>query len=268
MALRQRANEKVLRPIHANAGIEAAYRRKLISLIEEMHASLNYWLKAAYRADPPELTQDESPAAAMRAAMRRLSRRWLKRFDVASKELADYFATAVSERSDAALKSILKKGGFAIEFRMTRAQNDVVQAIVNENVSLIKSIPQQYLTQVDGLVMRSVQAGRDLGQLTKDLQEQFGVTKRRAALISRDQNSKATAALTRARQIETGITEAIWMHSGGGRHPRPSHVKAGRDKQRYDVRDGWLDPEVGKKIFPGELINCRCVSKPVLKGFS
>lgn len=116
--------------------------------------------------------------------------------------------------------------------------------------------------------MRGVQTGRDLAQITTDLQEQHGVTRRRAAFIARDQSNKATASLTRARQIEAGLTEAIWVHSGGGKEPRPSHLKAGRDKARYDIREGWYDPHEGKHILPGELINCRCVSRAVVKGFA
>jgi uncharacterized protein with gpF-like domain len=118
------------------------------------------------------------------------------------------------------------------------------------------------------MVMRSVQTGRDLGRLAKDLQKQFGVTKRRAALIARDQNNKATASMTRVRQVQLGITEAIWVHSGAGKHPRPTHVKAGRDSVRYDVSKGWFDPDAKQWIWPGILVNCRCVSKPVIKGFS
>jgi len=265
---RRPRNEKLLRPVHPNAGLQAAYRRKLTALIDEMARSVECWLSAAYRANEPEIAQDESPAPALRAAMRRLARRWFRRFDVAAKELADYFATAVSDRSDAALKAILKKGGISVEFKMTKAQNDVLQATIGEQVGLIKSIPAQYLTSVEGLVMRSVQTGRDLGELTKALQKQHGVTKRRAAFIARDQNNKATASLTRARQVELGITEAIWVHSAGGKTPRPTHVKAGREQARYDVRKGWFDPHEQRHILPGELINCRCVARPVVKGFS
>ena len=58
------------------------------------------------------------------------------------------------------------------------------------------------------------------------------------------------------------------MHSGGGKHPRPTHLKAGREQKRYDVTKGWFDPEVDKFILPGELPNCRCVSRAVVKGFS
>lgn len=264
----KRRNEKVLRPVHPNKGIELAFRNRLIKLIDEMNNSVVYWLKAEYRANPPVMAQDRNPAQELRAAIRRLVARWERNFDEAAPRLAQYFATAVRSRSDAALNKILRDGGFSVKFTMTRAMKDVMDATITEQVSLIKSIPRHYLTQVEGVVMRSVQTGRDLGQLTKDLQQQFGVTRRRAATIARDQNNKATASMTRVRQVQLGITEAIWVHSGGGNHPRPTHLKAGRDQQRYEVSKGWLDPAVGKHIFPGELINCRCVSKPVIKGFS
>lgn len=258
---------KTLPPVHPNAGIEAAYRRKLQSYIKAMNDSVLYWLGAAYKSNEPHIAMDELPASALKRAIRMLGRRWQKKFDKLAKELADYFAQAVQERSAASLQSILKRNGFTVEFKMTPAMQDIFRATVNENVALIKSIPAQYLTQVEGSVMRSVTAGRDLGSLAKGLTEHYGVSKRRAAFISRDQNNKATAAFTRARQIESGVTEAIWLHSRGGKHPRPSHLKAGRDKQRYDVREGWLDPDLGRRIFPGELPSCRCVAKAVVPGF-
>lgn len=264
--------EKTLNPVRPSPALEAEYRRRLDKLIDEMARSVAYWLAAAYRKEEPEVraltAQDESPANYLRRVVRRLARRWQKQFDELSQFLAEHFATDVSKRSDVALKNALRKGGMSVKFRMTRAMNDVVQATVHENVSLIRSIPQRYFTEIEGAVMRSVSAGRDLGQLNDFLRQQYGVTKRRAALISRDQNNKASANLARARQLELGITEAIWVHSGGGKVPRPSHVKAGRDKVRFNLAEGWYDPHEKKHILPGELINCRCVSRPVVPGFS
>ncbi len=233
-----------------------------------MQASISYWLESAYRNNEPLIAADELPASALKAAIRKLTARWQKRFDQAAPKLAEYFATAVEKRSSTALKNILKEAGLTVEFSMTPAQRDILQATIQSNVELIKSIPAQYLTQVQGSVMRSVQTGRDLGTLAKELQDHYGVTKRRSAFIARSQNNLATASMTRARQVELGITEAIWMHSGGGKPPRPSHLKAGKDRAKYDTSKGWLDPEVGKLIFPGELPNCRCVSRSVVKGFS
>lgn len=259
--------ERILPPVRPNAGTEAKYRRKLQALIEEMHASVLYWVKAAYKANEPVIAQDELPTAVLQRVIKKLTRRWEKRFDVASKELAAYFAQAANKRSAQQLQQILKEGGFSVSFKMTRAARDVLNASIAEQVELIRSIPSKYFTDIQGSVMRSVQTGRDLGTLTKELQNNYGVTYRRAALIARDQNNKATATITRVRQKELGLNKAVWVHSGGGKTPRPSHLAAGKRKQEYDINEGWFDPDEGKYIFPGELINCRCVPRAVIAGF-
>ncbi|MDE2106747.1 MAG: phage head morphogenesis protein [Patescibacteria group bacterium] len=250
-----------------------------------MQRSLTWWLRAQYRAMPPELAQDappdaggfneprrpprrQSPAMAMRARMKELVRQWQAQFDAAAPDLAKHFTAGATKHSDAALKSALKRAGFSVEFKLTAAQNDVVQATVGQNVALIKSIASEHLSKVEGIVLRSVQAGRDLSSMTEALEHQYGITRRRAAFIARDQNNKATAAVQRVRQVDLGLTEAIWLHSGGGKEPRPTHVKAGHDRQHFDVREGWLDPAVGKRILPGELPGCRCVYRAVVPGFS
>ena len=249
--------------VHPNAGLQAAYRKRLDALLDEMNASLLYWLTAAYRQNEPEMAQDRSPAATINAVMKRLARRWQRRFNQLAPDLAAYFAKTAAERTDAGLKAALKKGGFTVEFRMSPGVQDALTASLEENVGLIKSIAQQHLAAVQGHVLRAVQQGRDLGGLAKALQEQHGVTKRRAAFIARDQSNKATAVITRARQKELGITEAIWMHSSGGRHPRPSHVAF--NGKRYDIAKGaYLD---GVWTFPGHEPNCRCVSRSVVPGF-
>lgn len=258
--------EKVLRPIRPNAGTEAYFRRRLLQEVEDMATSVRYWLEAAYKAHPPRMAMDAIPANELRDAMAKLSRQWLYRFDELSNWLADYFATDISERSDAALVAALRQGGFSVKFKMTPAMRDILHATVHENVALIRSIPQQYLNRVEGMVMRSVQSGRDLATLSRELQAQFGVTKRRAALIARDQNQKATSAFTRARQVELGLTEAVWQHSHAGKKPRPTHVRM--NGKRYKVAEGMYDSAEGRNVFPGELINCRCTSRSVVPGFT
>lgn len=260
--------DKVLPPVRANAAVGALFRKRLDQLIEEMHRSVTHWIAAQYRDTPPAMaTDDASPASQLQRAMADLSKRWLKRFDEAATALAEHFAQAAQSRSDARLRSILRKAGISIRFKPTRAQRDVLAATVHEATSLIKSIPAKYLTDVEGAVMRSVQAGRDLGQLTEALQKNYGVAKRRAATIARDQNAKATSAMNRARQVELGIEEAEWRHSAGGKTPRPSHVKAGSEKVRYQVSKGWYDPNVKQWIWPGMLPNCRCTARSIIKGF-
>lgn len=264
---------QTLNPVRPNAGDTAKYRRRLEALIKEMNDSVVFWTEATYKANAPEIAQDELPYAALQRVIRKLSKRWQKRFDEASKELAEYFTKRANQRSAQQLMQMLRDAGFSVKFKMTRAARDVMQASIAEQVGLIKSIPERYFTEVEGAVMRSVQQGRNLSTLTKDLQKNYGVTYRRAKTIASDQNNKMTATLTRVRQQEAGIKEAIWVHSGGGKEPRPNHLAAGQRKQRYDITKGMWDPDAegkgkGKMIFPGELINCRCVSRPVVSGFS
>lgn len=270
MTTLKRRNPKanLLPPVRPSLGLAALYRKKLDALIVEMSNSVDYFIRAAYKKNEPIIAQDELPADALRKAIRDLAKRWQRRFDEMAPELAAYFAKAAHRRSDAALKNILRRGGISVRWTMTRAQQDVLKAIVHENTQLIKSIPQQYLNAVEGSVMRSVQTGRDLHSLSTELQQHYGVTKRRAAFISLDQNNKATGALQRVRQIELGITHAVWLHSHGGKVPRKTHLA--NSGKKYDVREGWFDPDpkVQRHIIPGELINCRCVAKPVIPGLT
>lgn len=257
------------RPVRPSAGTRAMYYKKLAELIGAMGRDTLRQLTAARRANPPVvrmLAEDELSSREMAAAVKRLAKKWFKRFDDGAAKLATWFAQKSSQRSDAQLRKILRDAGFTVDFKLTSAQRDVLNAVVGENVALIKSIPRQYFTQIEGAVMRSVALGGDLKALSDFIEKQGRVTRRRAEFIARDQNSKAIGALTRVRSLEAGITEGIWMHSGGGKEPRPTHVRAGRDGVRFDLATGWLDPAEGKRIFPGQLINCRCVYRAVIPG--
>ena len=158
----------------------------------------------------------------------------------------------------------MREAGFTVRFNATTQQQTALQAVLGGNVSLIRSIGQQYLNRVEESVWRSVNAGYDMAQLTRELRKDYGISERRAAFIARDQTNKAKAAIEKARRQELGITEAIWMHSHAGKEPRPSHVAA--NGKRFNVNKGmYLD---GKWVQPGEEINCRCTSRSVIKGFN
>ncbi|HDI3034402.1 phage head morphogenesis protein [Cronobacter sp. EKM101R] len=225
-----------------------------------MQKSVVWWLTANYRASGAAVAMDASPAVVMRNAVRNLARRWEKLFDSIAQKLAARFAGDVLENADVSLHNALETAGFTVEFKMTAPMNNALQATITENVGLIRSIPEKYFTEVEGLVMRSVARGRDLGYLTDELQKRYGITRRRAALIARDQNNKATSVMQAARQRSLGITRGIWRHSHAGKNPRPSHLKA--DGEEFDLSKGIkLD---GKWVMPGEEINCRCTWSPVL----
>lgn len=253
---------RTLRPIRPNVGVRVAYTKRLDALINEMANSVEYWATSTYRANPSEmqLGMDASPAATMRAAMTKLSNRWLRKFSRLSQQMAQGFAESAQQTTDSAFRSALADANFTVKFKMTPAMNDALQATIGENVGLIKSIPAEYLTQVQGSVMRSVTKGRDVAGLVEELKEQHGVTTRRAKFIAFDQNNKACATFQKVRRQELGIKEARWKHSGGGRTPRPAHVAF--SGTIYNVNEGALIS--GKRIWPGTEPNCRCFDMAVL----
>lgn len=253
-----------IRAVRPNLGVEAAYQRKLDALIARMNRAVVTAIRETWEDKPPIMASDESSPAALRALFGRLGQEWSRAFADFAAGPGRSFAREAVGTADRSFAAGLKKAGFTVKFTMTPAANEVMQATIAEQVGLIKSIPEQYLTQVQGAVMRSVQVGRDLGSLAKELEHQFGVTKRRAALIARSQNNLATASITKARQLELGITQAAWLHSAGGKIPRASHVA--NSGKVYDVAKGWYDPDEGKFVLPGQLINCRCVAKSIIPG--
>ena len=160
--LNAKKTDKVLRGVH-NAGIEAAYRGKMQALIAEIEKSVIYWLRAAYRANEPVIAQDRTPADELRDAIRKLARRWQKNFDDAAPAMADYFSQAIAERSSGALKAILRKAGFTVKFKMTRAMRDN-HGGNRWSASLADQVDSEPIfTNIEGLVMRSVQTAGTSG---------------------------------------------------------------------------------------------------------
>jgi len=156
---------KLTRAVHANRGIAARYHSQLLALIEEMGASVEYWLKAAYRKEPPAvaaLAQDATPANEIRKVLRDLAKRWLTRFDESAPKIAEAYVRKMFKASDSAMRAALKEAGWSVDFEINKAMRDALDASISENISLIKSIPEQYLTKVEGAVYRSYSAGRDL----------------------------------------------------------------------------------------------------------
>lgn len=154
---------------------------------------------------------------------------------------------------------------------------------VRENVSLIRSVAEEYLGEVERIILRQVREGGDMGETMKTLMERFGVSQSRAELIARDQATKFHGRLTQERQQRLGIQMYRWINSGdervrgnpSGKYPKavPSHwVMQGKlcrwDDPAVYSRDGgktWAERTVQMpKEHPGQPIQCRCWAEPVL----
>ena len=251
---------KTLDSVSANASIRAYYRKTLLKMINRLYLDANNEIKKCYnkrQQDIVYLALDASPMQDLIDVINNVFSNWQKVFNDKSNAIAN----KVYNDSDIYYKKRLKKILGTISIDVDKTTLDIIRnkrANIIANVELIKSIPQEYKNRVIQAVTQAVVKGYDLEQLSKNLIKIGNITKNRAITISRDQVSKINSSIQHTKWNAIGITEAIWQHSTAGKTYRVSHVKA--DGKKYDIKKGmYLD---GQWILPGELINCRCTSRP------
>lgn len=253
---------KTLVPISPNAGVEAWYRRQLQTLIDEMSADMLRAVSEAWRKDAPDIgmAHDALGEWLLRKAIDRWADNWIVRMNLAAATISTQFASRAFKATDNSMMSALRDAGFTVKFKPTQRSVRAYQAVVDTQVGLIKSIPQQYLKDVQTTVYQSVMEGGNLQLVTEAVKQKYGIAHRRAAFIARDQNNKAKAVIERERRRELGITRAKWRHSGAGKEPRPEHVAF--SGKVYDIGKGaYLE---GKWTWPGMEPNCRCTDMAII----
>ena len=122
-----------------------------------------------------------------------------------------------------------------------------------ENVSLIKSIPQEFFRQVEREVINGIRAGRRHERLAESIRERFSVSESRARLIARDQVNKFNGELNGARQKDLGVEHFVWRTVGDNRVREQHEPLNGK-------RFSWKSGADG--LFPGQDIQCRCTAEP------
>lgn len=255
-------------PLNPSAAAEIRYYDRMAKPINIMTAEVEKQIKKLFSSpDAKEyFAQDASIASQARILTNSLTNKFNNLFASIAKPMAEQVAAEADKTSSTALHSSIQKlsGGLSLPTTvLTGELNEMLTATVAENVALIKSISQKYLSGVQGAVMRSITTGNGLQDLVPYLAKHKEITLRRARFIAKDQTKKAFENLSTDRMLAIGVDEAEWLHTGGSNHPRKSHVAM--TGQIFDLRKGLYDPEAEQYVMPGELPGCRCRKVPVIK---
>lgn len=257
-------------PLTRPGRAEERFQAALVAAVGRMREETEAEVRRLWQAHAPAVRSgmDASLASQSRILTNALQKRFRVLFDKLAPALAKKHAKGVDDHSKAQLHGSLREvsGGLSLKTSVvTPRVREVQKAAVAENVALIKSIPAEYFPRIQGAVMRSIQKGDGVATVLEAIGKIGAVTKSRAELIARDQTSKATTALNQARMEALNIREFEWLHSGGGKEPRPLH----RDKldgQVFRLDDPpVIDERTGERGLPGQLINCRCRMVPVIQ---
>lgn len=257
------------RPLNPSAAIEQRYYTALRVLIDRMTAETEHDLKGLFKTEHAEeyFGQDASVSSQARILTNALIKKYTDLFATLSKPMAERFAEESDKSSDVAVKSSIRHLSddltLSTKTITSGPLNDILSATVTENVGLIKSIPQQYLSGVQQAVMRSITTGNGMQDLVPYLQKHKGITLRRARMIAQDQTKKSFSALSKARMEKIGVTSYEWLHTSGSRHPRKLHIAMSGNVYKYSDPP-VIDEKTGERGIPGQAINCACRMRPIL----
>lgn len=254
--LTTRRKAKGVKP-DVQAGI--SYNADLQRIVRQINKDVKLIIRSA---EPPSYVHD-SWVDTLATTITNVRARWSSSaFQAFANQIATRFVQT-SNRTNA------RKNGTDLGINVYSETPELVDNIrlsIAANVSLIESIPEQYLTQVESIVMTNARAGGRPSAITKQLSKQFGITERRAKMIARDQTAKLTGDLNRIRQTAAGFPFFLWVDSDDervrDRHEfLTEHVTAyGKGVYRWD------NPPLsvgGVPIIPGSDYQCRCIARPV-----
>lgn len=142
---------------------------------------------------------------------------------------------------------------------------------LTESVSYISSIKPGLLTDLQSTLYDDFLNGRTIRDIAKDIQEQFGVTERRAELIARDQIGTLNARITQKQHEDAGVTKYEWSDSGDGRVRACHRALNGHIFEYKNPPEQWYETKSRGRVMtgdyanPGEYYACRCVAYPVFE---
>lgn len=144
----------------------------------------------------------------------------------------------------------------------------IMNAVISENLALIKSIPQEVLKDMQVALSQGIISGNQK-ELIKNLKRIKGVSKDRAVFIARDQIHKAVESFKQVQNTALGIEYYEWLTAddervsdGIGGHKQNNHriFKYGSNEAiiSHSNKRGYY---YGK---PGDRPNCRCIAVGVI----
>ncbi len=257
------------KPLNLAASIPQEYAQSIIKMIDRMAKDTKRELKNLFEEHASDSAMDASVTSQARILINALLGKWEPLFNEWAKKSTKRMIKQVERNATSTLGMSLKE--ISENVTISRAGlmdadiQEIMKASTEEAANLIKTLPQQYLADVQGQVMRSITTGKGLEDLVPYLNTKYKQNIRKARNVAQDQTRKAYNNLNAGRMKKMGIKKFIWIHSGGGKEPRELHKKLNGKECSYDDPP-YIGEMYGQEIYglPGQLPNCRCTQKPVI----
>tara|TARA_R110000822_G_scaffold84867_3_gene199043 strand:- start:23807 stop:24574 length:768 start_codon:yes stop_codon:yes gene_type:complete len=252
----KKEKKKKALPVKTPKHIEIKYRRTLKALTKKLRKEVSITIIPLLRQFESEYVND-AYATTLEQAFDNL-RSLYNNVHINARIISESFVNGSNEVNKQKFYSAMNQAvGVNLQsIVQNEGLEDILVATTRENVSLIKSIPEEYFKKIESTVFGGTIQGNRASSMIKEISHIGRVTEKRAKLIARDQTSKLNSALNQQRQQNLGVEEYIWRTAGDGR-VRDSH--AANNGKIFK----WNEPpkETG---HPGQDIQCRCVAQPII----
>lgn len=241
--------------------IGIAYNAKLQALVKAVKRDIDEQIMPVVKRTAHEYVTDaafiaDGWATDINTAINRLIAQWVSK--LGADAIAREFVRSASSYSGRKMRK-----SFGVNLYNQPNLTEYLEAAANQNIKLIQSIPMQYLDQVNNIVVTNMRTGNRPSAIEKQLQEQFGVTQRRAKMIARDQTAKITSEISEKRQRAAGFEYFQWVTSKDQRVRDRHHeiantvTKYGKGIYRWD---DLPKSDKGVPISCGSDYQCRCIA--------
>lgn len=149
----------------------------------------------------------------------------------------------------------------------SEALTDFTTQSIAKNVQLIKSLPSEYLKDIETIVRNGVINGTRYSEIAKQITASSGSANAKLAgrikTVARNEIQTFNSQLSLRRTTSLGIKKGIFRTSQD-ENVRKCHAEL--NNKEFDLKKGAWSPTCGKYIQPGITdINCRCSFSPVFE---
>lgn len=176
-----------------------------------------------------------------------------------------------TEKYEAALERMDKKfhetvAGITIPPSFTPEQKKIIAHDYSNNLRLyIKKWSANSIITLREDVTQNALIGHRAENMVKMIQGEYGVSRRKARFLARQETSLLMSKFREVRYKDVGIQKYRWSGINDGRE-RPDHIALNGTLQRFDSPP-IVDKKTGRRGNPGEDYECRCTARPVFEGY-
>ena len=259
---------KIITPVKANQNLSAEYTRELLKLARMMTEAIKAEVISALEAHEDDYVADSIPST-FASIFERLNKKFtgvvsggfaektaMQAIIKLAKKNKEMFSNNVERMTGVNPNNIIQSEGL----------EDFIKINIQKNTALIKTLPQQYISQVQTIVSNGVSTGVRASVIAKQINGAVGSANqklyKRIKTIANNEIQTINAQLTLKRSQNLGITKGIY---------RTSHDEAVRechrelDGKEFELSKGAWSAKCQKWIIPGVTdINCRCTYSPII----